>query len=109
MTPQRPSPKKRGPAKRARPTPQRTCVGCRTVNAKRELVRLVRPSPSEGRAHIDPTGKAAGRGAYLHNRRVCWNEALKSGALERALKMTLVEADRAALRAHSEQYTDDDD
>lgn len=106
MTTERPSPNKRGPEKRARPTPQRTCVGCRTVNAKRELVRLVRTG--EGRVQIDPTGKAAGRGAYLHNRRACWAEALKSGALDRALKLTMVEADRAALRAQSEQYPNED-
>ena len=97
---------KRGPVKRVKPTPQRTCVGCRTVNAKRTLVRLVRAS--DGRVQIDLTGKAAGRGAYLHNRQACWVAALHSGALDRALKVTMVEADRAALRAHSEQYSDDD-
>lgn len=119
MTTERPSPtlrpptrkaggkgQKRGPVKRVRPIPQRTCVGCRTVNAKRELIRLVRTG--EGRIQIDPTGKAAGRGAYLHNRRSCWTQALQSGAIERALKLTMVEADRAALRAQSEQYSDED-
>lgn len=100
------TPKRRGPVKRVKPIPQRTCVGCRTVNAKRTLVRLVRTG--DGRVQIDPTGKAAGRGAYLHNRRSCWVNALHTGALERALKVTVVEADRAALRAHSEQYSDDD-
>ena len=98
---------KRGPVKRIKPVPQRTCVGCRTVNAKRTLIRLVRTS--EGRVQIDPTGKAAGRGAYLHNRRACWDAALHNGALDRALKLTLSEADRAALRAHSEQFSDDED
>ena len=98
---------KRGPVKRIKPVPQRTCVGCRTVNAKRTLIRLVRTS--EGRVQVDPTGKAAGRGAYVHNRRTCWEAALQNGALDRALKLTLIEADRAALRAHSEQFSDDDD
>src|SRR6185503_18075966 len=73
---------KRGPVKRLKPTLQRTCVGCRTVNAKRTLVRLVRTS--DGHVQIDPTGKAAGRGAYLHNRRTCWVTALHNGALDRA-------------------------
>lgn len=98
--------RQRGPVKRVKPAPQRTCVGCRTVNAKRTLVRLVRTS--DGRVQIDPTGKAAGRGAYVHNRRACWAVAMQTGALDRALKVTMVEADRAALRAHSEQYSDDD-
>ena len=94
----------RGPA---RPQPQRTCVGCREVSTKRGLVRLVRAA--DGRVVVDPTGKAAGRGAYLHDRRSCWQRALQTGALERALKMSIVEADRAALLAHGQQYSDDED
>lgn len=85
--------------------PQRTCVGCHTVQAKRQLVRLVRTG--EGGVQIDPTGKATGRGAYLHDRRSCWEKALRSGGLERALKVSLSDADRAALQAHSAHYSDD--
>jgi predicted RNA-binding protein YlxR (DUF448 family) len=85
---------------------QRTCVGCRTVLAKRQLVRLVRTP--EGGVVIDPTGKAAGRGAYLHDRRACWRKALSSRALEQALKVTITETDRAALAAHGDQLSDDD-
>lgn len=92
--------------KRAKPMPQRTCVGCRTVNPKRQLVRLVRTA--DGRVVVDPTSKAAGRGAYLHNRRACWMAALGGTALDHALRMTVTEADRAALRAHGEQYSDED-
>jgi predicted RNA-binding protein YlxR (DUF448 family) len=92
--------------RRARPMPQRTCVGCRVVNAKRQLVRLVRTA--DGQARVDPTGKAPGRGAYLHNRRACWQAAFKGKALEQALKMTITEADRATLLAQSEQYSDED-
>ena len=81
-------------------------MGCRTVNPKRQLVRLVRTA--DGRAQIDPTGKAAGRGAYLHERRACWEYALGHRELDRALRINLNDADRAALRAHGEQYSDDD-
>jgi uncharacterized protein len=45
---------------------------------------------------LDPTGKAAGRGAYLHNNRSCWQKALK-GPLARALKTELTEQDREEL------------
>jgi len=45
---------------------------------------------------IDPTSKLAGRGAYLHDRRECWERGLK-GALAHALKATLTQADRARL------------
>jgi predicted RNA-binding protein YlxR (DUF448 family) len=76
------------------------------VLAKRQLVRLVRQA--EGTVAIDPSGKAAGRGAYLHDRRSCWQAALAGQALDRALKVDLSEADRARLRAHAEQYSDDD-
>jgi predicted RNA-binding protein YlxR (DUF448 family) len=86
--------------------PQRTCVGCHSVLPKRQLVRLVRTA--QGNVEVDPSGKAPGRGAYLHDRRACWTRALTSGALDHALKATLTEADRARLRAHGEQYANDD-
>ena len=81
-------------------------MGCRTVLAKRQLVRLARTA--EGEVAIDPTGKAAGRGAYLHDRRSCWQAALANGALEHALRVNLDEAERAQLRAHGEQYDHDE-
>ena len=81
-------------------------MGCRTVMAKRQLVRLVRTA--KGEVAIDPTGKAAGRGAYLHDRRSCWLAALANGALEHALRVNLNEAQRAQLRAHGEQYDHDE-
>ena len=73
------------PVKRPKHIPQRTCVGCRTVLPKRSLVRLVRRP--EG-IQVDSTGKLAGRGAYLHNVRTCWEKGLK-GSLANALKITL--------------------
>jgi len=81
--------------KRVKHTPQRTCVGCRQVLAKRQLIRLVRQPDG---IIIDPTGKAAGRGAYLHNQRSCWERGLK-GALAHALKTELSAEDRERLRA----------
>ncbi len=73
------------PVKRPKHIPQRTCVGCRTILPKRSMIRLVRQP--EG-VQIDPTGKMAGRGAYLHNLRSCWEKGLK-GSLANALKVTL--------------------
>jgi predicted RNA-binding protein YlxR (DUF448 family) len=81
------------PVQRVKHVPQRTCVGCREILPKRKMVRLVRTG--EG-VHVDPTGKLAGRGAYLHDRRECWDRALK-GALGHALKTTLTVDDRARL------------
>ena len=76
--------------------PQRTCVGCRQVLAKRELIRLVRTL--EG-VKIDPSRKLAGRGAYLHDQKSCWDAGLK-GALAHALKTTLSEEDRRILQEY---------
>lgn len=63
--------------------------------AKRQLVRVVRSADG---VLVDPTGKLAGRGAYLHDRRSCWDAGLK-GSLARALKTELTGADRARLEA----------
>jgi uncharacterized protein len=81
------------PVKRVKHVPQRTCVGCREVLPKRRLIRLVRTAQG---VQVDPTGKLAGRGAYLHDRRECWERALK-GALSYALKTTLSVDDRTHL------------
>ena len=82
-------------AKRVRHVPQRTCVGCRTVLAKRALVRVVRTPDG---IFVDPTGKLAGRGAYLHDRPSCWEKGLK-GSLAHALKAELTLEDRERLEA----------
>ena len=68
-------------------------MGCREVLPKRQMVRIVRTA--EG-IRIDPTGKLAGRGAYLHDQRECWARGLK-GALAHALKAELTAEDRARL------------
>jgi hypothetical protein len=81
-----------------RRVPQRTCVGCREVLPKRSLIRIVRRPEA---VVIDPTGKLAGRGAYLHDRRSCWERGLK-GALANALKTVLTTQDRENLQAFME-------
>lgn len=80
---------------RKKHVPQRTCVGCREVLAKRSLIRVVRLP--EG-VRVDTTGKQAGRGAYLHDQRSCWERALK-GALAHALRTELTNDDREYLSA----------
>ena len=84
---------KKKPVQRVKHVPQRTCVGCREVLPKRTMIRIVRTA--EG-VQVDPTGKLAGRGAYLHDRRECWEQGLK-GALAHALKATISMEERAKL------------
>ena len=83
-------PKKQGRKKRV---PRRTCVGCREVLPKRSLIRILRLS---GEVRIDPSGKLAGRGAYLHDRPSCWERGL-NGALAKALKTELTARDKGEL------------
>lgn len=85
--------------------PQRTCIGCREVNEKKTLIRIVR-SP-EG-VCIDPTGRMPGRGAYLHETKDCWEKALKRGALGRALKADITPAEMEILQAHMESLAENE-
>lgn len=68
-------------------------MGCREVLPKRTMIRIVRTADG---LQIDPTGKLSGRGAYLHDRRECWERALK-GALAHALKVTISSDERLKL------------
>lgn len=85
------------PGPRLRPIPQRTCVGCRVEQGKRTFIRIVRTP--EGRVTVDETGKANGRGAYLHPIRTCWVKALKGATMKNALKVSPALEDIEALRA----------
>lgn len=69
--------------------PQRMCLGCQTKKDKRELVRIVRTP--EGEIVIDPTGKKAGRGAYICNDIACLNKVIKSKRLEKNLEVSISE------------------
>ncbi|MBV9172431.1 MAG: YlxR family protein [Chloroflexi bacterium] len=89
---------------RPRHVPQRTCVACRQTDAKRQLVRVVRTS--DGHALIDPTGKHAGRGAYVCSSSECWHSALRKNLLQRALKVeALPEEDLRTLNQYAERLS----
>ena len=75
--------------------PERTCVACHEVKAKRELVRLVY-SP-DGVAEVDKTGRKPGRGAYLCQSPECWNKGVNKGKLEHALRGKISAENRARL------------
>ncbi|MFP5298341.1 MAG: YlxR family protein [Actinomycetota bacterium] len=66
--------------------PVRTCVGCRTTKAQRELIRVTRSG--DGKVVIDDPGsrhRTPGRGVYLCPDASCIDRAVKSG-LQRALR-----------------------
>ncbi len=68
-------------------------MGCRQVEGKRELIRFVR---GPGGVSVDPSGKAPGRGAYVHADPDCWAAAMK-GSLAHALKVNISDEERQNL------------
>lgn len=86
---------------RPRKIPLRTCISCRSVRAKRDLVRIVRTP--DGQVVVDASGKRNGRGAYLCRQRSCWDAGLKRGAVERALKQVVPVESRGSLEAFAAQ------
>jgi predicted RNA-binding protein YlxR (DUF448 family) len=84
--------------------PQRSCIACRATSGKRELIRVVR-SPG-GAIAVDLTGKKPGRGAYVCPRYSCWEQALKKGRIEAALKAKLTPDDRLALNEFATSLRD---
>lgn len=82
-----------------RHVPERTCIACHTQRPKQALVRVVH-TPT-GEVKIDETGKQNGRGAYLCKQVACWEQALKRGALNKALRITLTQETTDALLAYA--------
>ncbi len=74
-------------AKRPGRVGTRTCVACRQEAGKGSLIRVVRDA--SGVATVDATGRAPGRGAYLHRDPACVEIARKKRALDRALKASV--------------------
>jgi uncharacterized protein len=72
----------------------RTCVGCRSVRPKRELVRLVRAGDA---VEIDRRQRMPGRGAYLCREQRCWAAGLAKRGLDRTLRTNLSAATRQEL------------
>ena len=64
--------------------PTRTCVGCKQIKEKKELIRIVRNK--EGEISLDFTGKKSGRGAYVCKNKECLEKAIKTKALERVFE-----------------------
>jgi len=65
-------------------SPRRTCIGCRQVKPKADLVRLVRGD--DGRVKLDPEAVAAGRGVYACRSDDCLTRALASARLSHAFR-----------------------
>lgn len=86
---------------KVRRQPQRMCIGCRTVRAKRDLLRIGRTA--EGAIQIDSSGRGPGRGAYICPNSACWEQALRGNKLEHALRATVTEEQRERLAQYATQ------
>lgn len=63
------------------------CLGCNEMKPKKELVRVVRSK--EGEISLDPTGKKAGRGAYICKDAQCLKKARKARRLEKSFSCSI--------------------
>jgi len=75
------------PGAAPKPRRQRRCAACGSTDTKRDLIRFVRLK--DGTVEVDPTGKKAGRGAYLCAKHECFVAARKKNKLGAALKVPL--------------------
>lgn len=70
--------------------PMRTCIACKTVKPKKELIRIVK---SEEGVSLDRTGRKNGRGAYICDDANCIAKLKKGKLLNRAFSMPVSDAD----------------
>lgn len=64
--------------------PRRTCIVCREVRGKQQLVRLVRRG--EGNVVVDPRATAPGRGAYVCRGTGCVARLVKGARASQAFR-----------------------
>ena len=62
--------------------PMRMCVACREMKPKKDMIRVVKTA--DGEIYADPTGKAAGRGAYVCGAEECMKKLNVKKLLNRA-------------------------
>jgi len=86
--------------------PQRSCVVCRTVRDKKDLLRVV--LTPDGDVVFDPSGKVSGRGAYLCKNPECIKaEMSKSGRLARSLKHNITSEELSGIAKELEALIGD--
>lgn len=73
----------------AKQIPVRQCIGCREMKPKNQMVRVIRTPENE--ICLDKTGKKNGRGAYLCPNEACYQKAVRSKGIARALKVEIPE------------------
>ena len=72
-----------------RKIPQRKCVACGERGDKKSLMRIVKTK--EGEIFLDSTGKANGRGTYVHLTSECIEKSIKTRAIQRSFQTDIPE------------------
>ena len=67
--------------------PMRTCIACRQIDDKKNLIRVVKSK--DGEISLDKTGKKAGRGAYVCNDIKCIQKLKKGKILNKVFSMEI--------------------
>lgn len=75
----------------------RTCIACNASSDKRALVRFVRTGA--GKVAFDPSGKSAGRGAYICAKRECFDKARAKHLLDGRLRVKVENEEYERLEA----------
>ena len=80
--------------------PLRKCTGCQEMKSKKEMLRILRTT--EGEIVADISGRKNVRGAYVCRNMACFEKAVKSKGLERALKVHIPEETYESLKKEIE-------
>lgn len=83
----------------------RTCIACGAHQGKMSLHRVVRTP--DGAVEYDPTGRAAGRGAYICSSD-CLKKAFDSKRLDNALKVKVEKQDKERIADIMRQALDEE-
>ncbi|MBQ9199492.1 MAG: YlxR family protein [Lachnospiraceae bacterium] len=62
----------------------RQCTGCKELKPKNDMIRIIKTPENE--ICLDKTGRMNGRGAYICSKKECFDKAVKSKGIEKALK-----------------------
>ena len=74
---------------KSKTVPMRTCIACREMKPKKEMLRIVKTA--DGEIFADPTGKAAGRGAYICGAEDCLKKLNDKKLLHKAFSINVAQ------------------
>jgi uncharacterized protein len=79
------------PVRHRKHVPQRTCIGCRTIQNSKQLLRLA--CTAHGQVVMDLTGRLPGRGGYVCYNGRCLQKALQPAKLSLIFKQSVIPPD----------------